>query len=236
VKTTSSTRKTGRGIGKGETPATGFRFEWVSPFALEGILCYRNFAPVAESGFRHGFLQTDDLVASLELATLLEQFDAFEPFQNVSLCGDLACAAEASMLRHCLLSFEKGSDYKLRFERRNEFFSRKVVFCVIFQRFDYGFSGKRSILAFAATPNSVFASNFRATRGRLKFTQNTAFDRKRPDPQNGLDHDGFLPSRFCLTTTGDEPVETSSKWAAGRQALAAGGGSSVRASHRHADD
>ena len=49
-------------------------------------------------GLRLG--QANDLARLFPLATLLEQLDPFEPFQNVALCCDGAGAFETAMLRH----------------------------------------------------------------------------------------------------------------------------------------
>jgi len=49
-------------------------------------------------GLRLG--QANDLARLFPLATLLEQLDPFEPFQDVALCCDGAGAFETAMLRH----------------------------------------------------------------------------------------------------------------------------------------
>ena len=44
--------------------------------------------------------QANDLACLFPLATLLQQIDPFEPFQNIPLCCDGTGAFEAAMLRH----------------------------------------------------------------------------------------------------------------------------------------
>jgi hypothetical protein len=44
--------------------------------------------------------KTNDLAGFLPLAALFEQFDPFEPLQDVTLGGDGTCAFKATMLRH----------------------------------------------------------------------------------------------------------------------------------------
>jgi hypothetical protein len=49
-------------------------------------------------GLRLG--QANDLARLFPLATLLEQLDPFEPFQDIPLCCDGTGAFETAMLRH----------------------------------------------------------------------------------------------------------------------------------------
>ena len=50
--------------------------------------------------FRLGFPQTGDAVAFLPLTAFLEQFNAFEAFQNVALGAQCAGALKTTMLSH----------------------------------------------------------------------------------------------------------------------------------------
>jgi hypothetical protein len=70
------------------------------PFKELGAGALRPVTSVKGLRLGHRFTQTDDLVARLELTALLEQFDSFEPLQNVALYGDSAGAFKAAMLGH----------------------------------------------------------------------------------------------------------------------------------------
>src|SRR4029453_7411453 len=74
---------------KGKRKRCGTPFELPISLERKGGLCL---------GLR--LAQADRTVAWLELATLLQQFDAFEPLEDVSLGGDGATAFETAMLGH----------------------------------------------------------------------------------------------------------------------------------------
>lgn len=58
------------------------------------------FAPAWRLGFVAGFLEPEDGITILELATLAKHLDALESLENVTLCFNLAGAFEAAMLGH----------------------------------------------------------------------------------------------------------------------------------------
>ena len=58
-------------------------------------------------GFGLGFAEAGDAVAFLPLSAFLEQFDAFEAFENVALGAQSAGALQTTMLSHRIVKWVK---------------------------------------------------------------------------------------------------------------------------------
>lgn len=74
------------------------KFQW-NPKSLQRGDLQRD-DPSKGSGVGFGFGQTDDTLPGLELAALLEQFNALIALQHAAFCSDRAASFKAGMLAH----------------------------------------------------------------------------------------------------------------------------------------